>query len=712
MALSRRQLLAAGAASAAASLLAACDAARKPPRGPAPAGAAALSLAASSYLHIVAHADDALYFQNPELAQAVASGRPVVTVVLTGGESNGTNGSGHHYWGPPHDRPRFARARMNGLRSAMALLATGDERSAWRLEAATLLPGSGFEVELDTLAAAPQVQLLWLELVEARSVSAPNPLSLKALWVGALDALPTLRPDESPVASTYGYTRDQVVASLTAALDLYRPTVVRTLDPNPEHRVPQPGDWGGGRSFVPPGLRLPVCLDHQDHQYSAFFAQAALRAHWAGARSRPGTVEHYLGYANTWLPSDQDRAATAAKQRALATYGWSDGHHCGDPAGCGDLKVGLRGARDSWSRGVRHRAPGTGDWAQPLADGRLAAFALLRGAAAAWAESGPGSGRWSGPYPVAGGGGLEGQLQVLRLPDGRLRLLGVRTRLAASPAEHGREVVTCLQALVAGAPGGLAFGPWTSLGCPDGTGVRSMEMGYPVAAVDGRGSVRVFVRDWTGGLSACAQRPDGSWGSWSRLAPVPGRLTAAPVPGLMDGLGAARTPDGALHVLGAAPRGVARWVGGGVAEVTGLPAASGPVSAAVTPSGALRVAYRGAGGSVQLADLAGPGAGSPRRYPVPAVGGYGRLALWCGAGRTVLATRDGQGRVALAVGEDVPASWASGSAPLVHAPAVSADSEGRAVAFAVGPDGLLWTARQGAASASSPFGPWQAWGGG
>ena len=44
-----------------------------------------------AFLHVIAHADDALYFMNPDLEQSIRSGARSVTVCLTGGESDGHN---------------------------------------------------------------------------------------------------------------------------------------------------------------------------------------------------------------------------------------------------------------------------------------------------------------------------------------------------------------------------------------------------------------------------------------------------------------------------------------------------------------------------------------------------------------------------------------------------------------------------------------------
>ena len=44
-----------------------------------------------AYLHVIAHADDGIYFMNPDLEQSIRSGALSVTVCMTSGESDGRN---------------------------------------------------------------------------------------------------------------------------------------------------------------------------------------------------------------------------------------------------------------------------------------------------------------------------------------------------------------------------------------------------------------------------------------------------------------------------------------------------------------------------------------------------------------------------------------------------------------------------------------------
>ncbi len=307
-----------------------------PPRTAEPAGpgGSLADPAAQSFLQVIAHADDGLYFMNPDLEQSLRGGARSVTVCLTGGEADGRNVS-RRAPDParvPQNRAAFARARANGLRAAHAAMATGDPAARWDVAALSLLPG--FEVEIQTLRDAPQHQLIFLGLVEARAVWQSRAATLRGLWLGATGTLPTLRPVGTPVKRQFHYTRDQLTETLVAVLDRVRPTVVRTLDPNAVHsRRRPPATPDRDPRLV--GLRY---YDHQDHTASAYFAQAALAA-YAG-RGRPAVVENYLGYEAGALPNDLDLRAARRKARLLSVYGWADHRACGDPAGCGDRKVG------------------------------------------------------------------------------------------------------------------------------------------------------------------------------------------------------------------------------------------------------------------------------------------------------------------------------------------------------------------------------------
>ncbi|GAA2724221.1 PIG-L family deacetylase [Streptomyces luteosporeus] len=654
---------------------------------------------AEAFVHVMAHADDSLYFMNPELEQSLRSGAPAVTVCMTGGESDGRNALTRTpgYARLPQKRPEFVRARINGLREATARMVTGDWLSPWSVEPLTLLPG--FQVELQTLRAAPQIQLIFMELVEARYVRVPRRESLRGLWLGATEQLPTLVPAGSPVRRTQRYTRQQVIDSLTAVLERYRPTVVRTLDPTPTHLPTQP-DFPG----VPAVLRGLAFHDHQDHTASARFTQAALAQYWGRPHARPTAVDAYVGYEVALLPDSLDRAATAHKVEMLDVYGWADGRDCGDAAGCGDRKIGNRSKDIRWSDNLRHRAPGTQRWAQVLPDGRLAAFAVLDGEAQCWTETAAGSGIWSPPVP-AGGSMLEGQVQALRRPDGTLVLFSVRTVLPRPGTAHRREVMTAVQQGMAG--GAPAFGPWHSLGSPEEDPERSLEVGHPVAVAGADGTLHLFVKDWAGGLAFRTCTPDGRWSPWEAPA---GQDDRPPVR-IEDALDAVVDGRGRVHVVAADARTVQHWTSDGPgaplrpAGPTRLPAAAAPPALAALPGGGVRLAMREAGTArVLLFDRPADGTWRPVGSCEP-IGGYGRVALSEEGGTTVLAARDGAGLARLSAGPGRPGPWREGGVPHRGTPALVRDARGRTVAVVLGMDGRLSSARS-RVTGGVPFGEW------
>ncbi|MFG2829818.1 PIG-L family deacetylase [Streptomyces sp. NPDC048434] len=677
---------------------------------PAGSGRSLTNPADQSFLHVIAHADDGLYFMNPDLEQSLRSGARSVTVCLTGGEADGRNVSRHAHDPArvPRNRAAFSRARANGLRAAHAAMVTGDPAARWDVAALSLLPG--FEVEIQTLRDAPQHQLIFLELVEARAVWQARATSLRGLWLGATGTLPTLRPAGTPVKRQFHYTRDQVTQTLVAVLDRVGPTVVRTLDPNAVHSRKRPPATPD-RDPRLAGLRY---YDHQDHTASAYFAQAALAAY--GGRGRPPIVENYLGYEAGVLPHDVDLGTARRKARLLSVYGWADHRACGDPAGCGDRKVGasaLNGGSRNWTRSTRLRAPGSNAWIRPAADGRLAAFAVLGGTAHCWTETRPGSGSFGAPVPV-GGDLLQGQIHVVRRPGGALQLFASRTVLPGRNVAHRRELLTAPQTGTA-PDGGPVFARWESLGSPDPDPVRSLEIGFPAAVATPDGTVHVFVRTWDGNVAHRSGPHGVHWSLWQRLEGPVSTLNASPR--IVDGLDACVDSDGLIHLVAPTVGTVQHWVSkepGHLprpAAATGLPQPAGPVSVVPLADGAVRAVFRRSlTAQVLIAErqrMVGTWRVSAR---CAAVGGYGRVAVaTVGSGdRMVLAARDDAGEVRMAMAQDGPGSWQRGRVSHSAAAGVAQDAVGRAVVVALGLDGRLYSARQMSVGQTARFGRWRA----
>ncbi|MGW7365628.1 PIG-L family deacetylase, partial [Streptomyces sp. NPDC054841] len=431
--------------------------ARPETRPTAPAVQPVRTTVGETVMQIVAHPDDDLFFMNPDTSQSIATGRSLTSVYLTAGESDGVNAPRGDPRPPAADKAAYAEARQNGIRAAYAEMATGDRTSSW---SRTSIPtAGGGRAELDTLRARPEISLVWVQLHEAGSIRGDRPHSLHGLWDGRVDTLASQLASGAPVREGFSYTKQQVVDTIAGLLERFRPTFVRMQDPTP-------GRTANG-----------TYADHQDHMYGARFAQAALER-YAGTAGAAGTtgaartagttgtseprphfgVQTYLGYFTSGLPHTLDPATAEAKLRTLKTYAWTDGtDHCGDPAGCGDRKVAARPAAHGWAQTVRYTRGDSTSWAQEGADGAAWAFSVLDDRLAVWHRA-AGATAWTGPRLLPGGG-IDSGVTSVRLPDGRIAVLGTRTTIGERAADYRRDVVLAVQRT----PGG-AFGPWASLG--------------------------------------------------------------------------------------------------------------------------------------------------------------------------------------------------------------------------------------------------------
>lgn len=178
---------------------------------------------------------------------------------------------------------------------------------------------------MDVLVARPEVNLIWMQLREARSISGDNPDSLRGLWDGKVPALGAQLTSGTPVKPWFSYTKEQAVEAIADVFARYRPTTIRTQDPTP-------GRAQGG-----------AFLDHQDHMYGARFVQAAAER-YAKSTDRPHfSVQNYVSYPNSSLPPTLDPQAAEEKLGYLKTYAWTDHQDwCGSTAGCGDRKTATR----------------------------------------------------------------------------------------------------------------------------------------------------------------------------------------------------------------------------------------------------------------------------------------------------------------------------------------------------------------------------------
>lgn len=637
-----------------------------------------------SVMQVIAHADDDMYFMNPDVLATLGPDARSVTVVLTAGESDGRNygGKDRRRQSAKPDRPGFAAARQNGARGAYAQMALGDRTAQWKREPLTT---RGAVAQIDTLVKAPGVQLIFLGMHEAGVITSFHKNSLRGLWEEAVPRVGTLPAKGGVVPTAYSYDRESLLGTLTDLLARFRPTLLRTLDPDPESSPRGPG-----------GARTPD--DHQDHTAAGLFALEALRR-YDGERGEHGesrdgpsiVVQSYRAYCNAKWPHNLGTVGFARKKRILGTYGWVDNWNCGDPSGCGDRKVGARVDVYNWAESTYPRWPGTTDWVQAGVDGTLYAFGVLDGRAVVWSST-DGNGAWS-PGRSLGGGLLAPRLEVVRLSDGRLRLFGLRLGLAARPHEQRREIVTCTQ------DAGGSFGPWRSLGSPDGHDpVAARETGVPTAVADGTGRLHLFARNRARGLSERVLELDGSWLPWRALGGVD----------IQDGVSAIRLADGRVEVYAATRSAIACWSQKRLGEPTaqaaplGAPAPGGPLTAHAGPDGRVSVFVRGAGTArILLHRQTAPGAAWTTRPPVD-LGGHGGtgppgVAAVPGVDGLFVTHRNDDHGVSIARLPIEPVgapTWTALAGTCVHEPAITADARGRIVVASMGPDGTMSSIRR------------------
>lgn len=222
-------------------------------------------------MSIVAHEDDDLIFQSPDLLHDVQAGRRVGVVYVTAGDA----GNARSWWSKREGGPRAAYARMAGV------------ADVWATPGLTV---AGRSLRMQTLVQAPNVSLVFLRLPDgSRSGSGyrrHGHQSLKKLWDGAL-------PVVSAVDGSASYTATQLTSALTELMNHFRPATVRTLD------------------FTRAGTNG----DHSDHRAVALFTRRA---------SRFCAVEHrlvaYEGYRSVSHPVNVGGADLDAKRAALMAY--------------------------------------------------------------------------------------------------------------------------------------------------------------------------------------------------------------------------------------------------------------------------------------------------------------------------------------------------------------------------------------------------------
>ncbi|MDW4912085.1 PIG-L family deacetylase [Streptomyces californicus] len=681
----RALLLAATAAAATAGCSVPAPRRRGPVADPAP-GLAIASGRRALVMQLLAHPDDDLYFMNPDTREALDAGTPVVCVYLTAGEADGVNkipGAPR----PAPDRAAYSSARHQGLRQAYAELLGLDRFTPWQRSVVTL--AGGHRAELDVLAdGARRVELVFLNTAMH---TARGRLGLPSLWQDRRLVLRTVVADGSPLERAGSYTYDGLVDVLAGLLEQYRPTVVHTLDPDPDLQFSS--EYERRRDSEQRGYS-----DHADHTAAGSFAWAAL-IRWVARTTAAGepvpgfAVASFRGYYNRHWPKNLPPEVLERKAAHLVPYGGAADWECGNPSGCGDYNVGGDRPltnRKGWVRSTHHRYPGPRAHVAAGADGRLTVYGVLGLRAVRWREGAPGSGLFEAADDL-GGGPLAPALGAAATADGRHLLFGLRfAALGGHGSDNEREIVLLEQ----GGPGG-PFRAWRGLGNPAASADHGRRIGVPVAVTAPDGRVHLFVRNAEKGLSTRVRDAgSGRWSAWRDLGG--GEVQDAPT--------AVVDTAGRVHVYAAGHHSVHHWTqdapGTEVtarAQLTDAPTPAHAPGALPAPDGSVDLYYRPAA-RPGLAVVRSAGGAAPR------FGGYGPVTAAAAPGGPVLLGRTPEGRIRLRT--------AGGSAVRSRGPvaldgaALHVGADGRPVVVGFGTDAAPWAWRprteDGPASTPAP----------
>ncbi|MBB5121526.1 LmbE family protein [Streptomyces eurocidicus] len=636
---------------------------------------------ASLLLQVMAHPDDDLYFMNPDAEHIVRAGVPVVSVYVTAGEAVGQN------WieGMPKSKPdkaAYSSARHQGLRQAYAEMLGLDRFASWKKSVLDL--GGGVRAETNELVNGDRrAQLVFLNI----AMLSAGDMRLPLLWERPEGAMQSLVATGSPCTTSSTYHHDTLVDTLATLLDRFKPTVIHTMDPDPDYQVhdathPKDNDYG-------------ACSDHRDHTPTALFTWKALSQWVADSTKRDGHPPRFVttafrGYYNQRWPHNLPPEVVEQKHRLVEAYGGDPSWDCGNPAGCGDYGQGgdrpLKN-RKGWIRSTHYRYGGP--TAAPGTDkaGRLEAYGVLGTQAVRWAETSAGSGRWGEPQNL-GGGPLAPALASVRDSEGRRLLFALRfSALEGRGRPDTREIVVLEQR----SPDG-PFKAWQGLGNPEHRPDRGRRVGMPAAVAAPDGRVHLFVRNAGKGVSGRVREADGTWGKWQSLHGQE----------IQDGLTAVLDAERRVHVFGTGRDTVHHWTQDAPGQpvryqpLKGLPQPGGLPGAALGGDGELVLVYRGPAAEQPTVYRLTPGSESPASTELHDFAGYGPLdALPLpvrGSGDTVLVL----GR---AVNGEIQLTDASGDSETVRADAklvpvgtaaMAVDAEHRLCVTGMSPDASPW----------------------
>ena len=653
-------------------------------------------------MQIVAHEDDDILFMNLELRNMLAAGYGCVTVYLTAGEADGTlDGT--------QDREYFAASRQEGERAAYAaMMGVPNVPGTW--DRSTLAVRNGNLVEVDALVAAPQVKLIFVNLPDDGDDLQPpeNQHALYQLYDNQAPSKTTIVPTGTPITQSYTYTRSDLLGSIIDLLNRYRPSIVRTLDPQPY----QAGSNPNGTCEAPPPLDY-VSPDNTDHTFATYFVNEALASYKGRTGNGHTSILYYKGYSIAQHQGNLGPVEYTDKRSICDAYKQWD-HNFQDTENCYN---GFFGA-------TYERYPNNTTWLVKQSNNLLGAFAVENRKVVLWQEQSVG-GAWRGPITL-GGGPVGSHLAVATRPDGRLQVFALKTPhqqdhdpllIPSSAPLFG--IITATQASV----GSQTFSAWQSLGAPNATQCRQYPgchfVGVPAVAANADGRLQLFIKNNEGGVSTKWELTGGGWSSW---------LDLGGGPDILEGLAAITSAGGRIELFASTRLGrIARWRQIAPNDIftysANFPTASAPITNAAGPptvaynqNGRLQLFYREQGSARvrTLKQSAVDGAWPSTTVNLYGDAGTGPVTAFrhSSSGLIMIFERNAYGGVSGTRQKSVNSSfnlqWVDYGGLIPHFPSACVDGNGRTVLATTGIDGRLYLRRQQSNSATSVFDPWTA----
>ena len=249
--------------------------------------ARAASACSDGSVYVVAHEDDSILFQAPDVVRDISAGDCVETIIVTAGDAG--------------DTAAYYESRESGTEAAVAEMAGVPDN--WTEADAGI---AGHPMPLMTLAANPRISLVFMQLPDGNLDGSGFPSdgyqSLQKLWTGAIATITT-------VDGTSSYTTASLEATIAALLADAHASRVLTQD--------YVSTFGDG--------------DHSDHHAVALLTQAASQQY-----SVPHLLNGYIGYGISSFPANLSSADAQAKQAAYFTYAPYDSRVCQTVAACAD----------------------------------------------------------------------------------------------------------------------------------------------------------------------------------------------------------------------------------------------------------------------------------------------------------------------------------------------------------------------------------------